>query len=133
MKRRGSIHINRCDQPGFDFLIARKLSGTPQPTEIKQKKMFLSLYRTLKPQLDIPTPKIQKIRHESNTRYYPESLTIESLIPVRIKTRVSTKTSSVQIDRTPKNDYCSRIKVNIQTRKTTPFSNSYLEDMISWG
>ena len=131
MKRGGSVHINRCEKPGFDFLVVRKLSGTPQPAEIKKKKMFLSLYRTLKLHRDVPTPMIQKRKTEAGTRYYPESFIIESLVSAKIKTRVTPK-ASIQSDKKPKNLYCGRIKVNIQTRKTTPFTTSIMDDTSSW-
>ena len=59
MHKRGSVHINRNSKPGFDFLKTVAIPKTPLPQMPKQKKMFLSLYRSIKKSEKIEIPQIE--------------------------------------------------------------------------
>lgn len=131
MKRKASVHINRSEQPGFDFLQTRSISRTPVGREKKEKKMFLSLYRSLQGHCQAITPKLIREPLEIKQKIRQESLMIQSLIPVPMQNRFSPRLSMRnQRKRTPL--LCNRIKVNIQTRKSTPFSTGILDESLGW-
>ncbi|OMJ73020.1 hypothetical protein SteCoe_28399 [Stentor coeruleus] len=128
MRRKGSLHGRQYDMPKFDFLKTRSITSTPIPKQRTQKKMFLSLYKSLKRE-----NKFKVVGFE--TRYFTldikedmnKSLIIEGLLPVPVKTRMSNR--SLPKNSRPSSSYASsKIKINIGHKKSNASIKSSLEN-----
>ena len=124
------MHINRSEKPGFDFLKTFAISFTPQPVEKRQKKMFLSLYRTIRTNNEESLIKYDNKKYTFQKNKDRQSLFISSLIPVPIKNRLS-KNSPSSLPRRRSILKYGRIKVSIQSRKYSP-SSSAIDESSPW-
>jgi hypothetical protein len=127
MQRKYSVHINRNCTPGFDFLKTSQIPSTPQPHPLKQKKMFLALYRTLK----TPIPELEYINVFKKPIKKPHSqnaLIVESLVPVPIKNRVLNRSFQRKFHKPiePRKN----IKINFHAKKSSPVPSNFDENSL---
>lgn len=128
MRRKGSLHGKQYDMPKFDFLKARSITSTPIPKQRTQKKMFLSLYKSLQRE-----NKFKVVGFE--TRYFTldikedmnRSLIIEGLVPIPVKSRMSNR-SLPKNSRPSSSCTSSKIKINIGRKKSNASIKSSFEN-----
>lgn len=89
MKRKFSINLCHCDTSSFSFIKTTPIAKTPQPS-FKAKKMFYSLYKSLKEETGKHSPANLRYAKFENIKKLPENIfLIQSLEGVPLKKRDS--------------------------------------------
>jgi hypothetical protein len=108
----------RVESPKFDFLKTISLPTTPQPQKIKEKRMFLSLYKSIHRQ-EVKPGKDQNAKVSSQPPKRHPALAIEGLVPVPPWKRVERK----RVTSAKKNKNEVLMKVRVHSRNITPIFN----------
>lgn len=111
--------------PIFDFLKTTSVPSTPQPAEVKTKKMFLTLYKTLKHEKKITTED-KKTEQKFHVKAYRQraAMMIEGLIPIPTSCRSNKKRTC-----SPKRSMERPIKVRVYSRRATPVLSKFDFDL----
>lgn len=114
--------------PLFDFLKTSSMPSTPQPVEVKSKKMFLSLYKTLKNE-EKGKNEDGKFKQTFVVKAFKQraALMIEGLLPVPTSCRSDKKRIS-----SAKRSIERPIRVRVYSRKATPVLSKFDFDLMEF-